>query len=371
MSCTMRWITLVLPVCLGLSALARGGEPLARFAPMRRVEADPRKQYPLKQENGPWMIYAASFAGPTADAEAHQLMIELRKKYRIPAYTHRQPYDFTGAVEGRGLDRYGEPKRMRYRNPVKFEEVAVLVGDFASVNDTGMAKLLNELKYAQPKTLDFRENKQSSLRFAGFRHWQKQVNQDRAKQTKGPLGQAFVTRNPLLPEQYFAAKGVDSLVAQMNRGVKHSLLECPGDYTVKVATFRGSSELDQRRVQEILQTGKMESRLAEAAEKAHILATNLRKRGVEAYEFHDRTESIVTIGSFKSAGQDRRDGKTEINPAMLQIINRYGARQRQLPNGKLGLAPRAMGGITFDVQPIPVEVPKRSIGADYARSGYR
>ena len=335
----MRSLIVTAMVCCALAPQLHGGETLARFAPLRRVEADARKSYPLAEQNGPWMIYVASFAGPTAKQEAHQLVIELRQRFKVPAYTHRQSYDFSETIEGRGLDKYGQPKKMRYRNPSQFEEIAVLVGNFSSVNDTGMARLLNEIKYAKPQSLNLEGKQASSHRFAGFRAWQKKINPNKAKQTKGPMGQAFITRNPMLPDSFFAPSGFDSLVEQMNRGVKHSLLDCPAKYTVRVATFRGTSELDQRKVKEIVQSGRMESRLAEAAEKAHILVTNLRKRGVEAYEFHDRTESIVTIGSFQSTGSERSDGKTEINPAILKIMERYGAQQRALPNGQLGLAP--------------------------------
>ena len=94
----------------------------------------------------------------------------------------------------------------------------------------------------------------------------------------------------------------------------------------------------------------------------------LRSRNVEAYEFHDRHESMVTIGSFKSVGTPRKDGKIEINPAVLKIMRDYGAYQQDLPGGQVaGLMPRSLNGISFDVQPTPVQVPKRSIARDYAR----
>ena len=44
-----------------------------------------------------------------------------------------------------------------------------------------------------------------------------------------------------LPREYFVPKGVDDFVAKMNQGVEHSLLDCPGRYTVQVATFRGKT----------------------------------------------------------------------------------------------------------------------------------
>ena len=71
------------------------------------------------------------------------------------------------------------------------------------------------------------------------------------------------------------------------------------------------------------------------------LTVALRTRGVEAYEFHDRHESIVTVGSFDSVGQPRVDGKTEINPAVHQVMAMYGATRQPIPGqGSLGLQPR-------------------------------
>ena len=95
----------------------------------------------------------------------------------------------------------------------------------------------------------------------------------------------------------------------------------------------------------------------------------LRERGVEAYEFHDRTESIVTIGSFDYEGKPLQNGTIEIAPEILKTINDYKAVQRALPGqSAVGLQPRMLAGITFDVQPVPIPVPRRSVAADYART---
>jgi hypothetical protein len=128
--------------------------------------------------------------------------------------------------------------------------------------------------------------------------------------------------------------------------------------------------LDQKKIRAIEQGEGFATRLDTAADKAHRLTEALREKGVEAYEFHDRYESIVTVGSFDAVGSPREDGRIEINPAVHKIMQNYGARQQELPGGSLapGLMPQSLGGIAYDVQPVPVEVPKRSIAADYARS---
>ncbi len=55
------------------------------------------------------------------------------------------------------------------------------------------------------------------------------------------MRRAFVARNPLLPKEYFVDAGIDPFVLDMNRQVKHSLLDNPGQYTVRVASFQGES----------------------------------------------------------------------------------------------------------------------------------
>ena len=53
---------------------------------------------------------------------------------------------------------------------------------------------------------------------------------------------------------------------------------------------------------------------------------------------------------------------------MLTIIETYKPVQRQVGNGFQGVQPRTENGIPFDIQPEPIEVPRVSIAADYARN---
>jgi len=369
---------LSLPVAV-IAVIACLQSPIAHAGPwrtilnIRHVEADANKPYWLTEENGPWCILASSFAGEGAQRDAHELVIELRKRYGLEAYMHQQSYDFSEPVQGLGVDKYGAPKRMRYLHGGRFEEVAVLVGNFADVTDAGVEKTLDKIKYAKPNCLKIGDDDTTTQRFAGLRYLQRMVNGDEEKRSKGPMGNAFVTRNPLLPDEFFAPGGVDKFVLEMNEGVEHSLLDCPGKYSVRVATFRGNVILDQAEIHKIEERGgQMKSRLDEAAIKAHKLTEALRKQGVPAYEFHDRYESIVTVGNFDKVTLPyrREDGRQEINPAVHKVMQQYGAMQKQLPGGghaAPGLKPKTLKGIPFDVQPVPVEVPKRSIGADYVR----
>jgi hypothetical protein len=183
----------------------------------------------------------------------------------------------------------------------------------------------------------------------------------------GPLARAFITRNPLLPDEYFVPKtGLDELVVKMNKNVEHSLLDCPGKYTVQVAHFTGEVILNQGEIRAIesgAEAGPESTKqgLAKAAEKAHELTVALRMKGWEAYEFHDRYASLVTVGSFDSVGTPRADGKVEINPQVHRIMQIFGGKSKKVPGGEDVTQPESLVGICFDVQPLPVEVPRRSI----------
>jgi hypothetical protein len=122
----------------------------------------------------------------------------------------------------------------------------------------------------------------------------------------------------------------------------------------------------------------------------------LRAKGWEAYEFHDRHESYVSIGSFDS-GQQLADGRIELNDREAQIIaNTFGAAtpnnvfERPAPQdiqeeelrkqhfnrlfsqgrGEVfeGLHPKRFIGLPLDIIPEPVNVPRKSISGAYARS---
>jgi len=324
----------------------------------------------LTDDSGPWLVFAASFAGEGAQAEATQLANELQERLKVATYVHSQRFNFTESVQGIGVNPDLTPKKMRYDKAGVFDEFAVLVGDFDSVDDPDLKDALRKVKYYRPECFA-KSGEKTTRRFAGLRELNKRINGDATKQKKGPLGAAFATPNPMIPREFFAPKGVDTFVVGMNEGVEHSLLTCPGPYTVRVATFRGNVVIDQREVAEIENSEKsMKSTLGQAALNAHKLTEALRKKGVEAYEFHDRHESFVTVGTYEWVGRPRADGKQEMNPAIVATIQRFSPTQQPLPGSQgqsvAGLQPRTLDGIAFDVQPWPVEVPKRSVATDYA-----
>ena len=193
----------------------------------------------------------------------------------------------------------------------------MLVGDFPSIDDPDAQQMLARIKSLEPDALNV-DADQTGESMAKVRQLEERCKEKLGSKSKkrGPMGQAFFTRNPLLPREYFVPKGVDAFVAKMNEGVEHSLLDCPGRQTIQVATFRGKTILqtsanDDPASKSFWGGKKTTTRnpLVEAAENAHLLTKELRDHGWEAYEFHDRTESIVTIGSFAEVTQQLPDGR--------------------------------------------------------------
>jgi len=360
-----RLLALALALSGWWSAAADAAPPWSKLLTFNRVDADPEKTYRLSEENGPWMIMACSFSGEGAEQQARELAYELRSRYKLPAYTHQAEFQF-GSTEGRGIDQFGEPLRMKHRLD-NLREVAVLVGNYSAVDDPDAQKTLRKLKHSHPKCLDINERKKTNQSLAGWRMFfrQKVLAPGSKHKERGPLSHAFVTTNPLLPEEYYTTTGLDPLVLEMNKNVTHSLLDCPGKYTVQVATFKGSVFIKPREIEEVENGKAVKSKLAEAAKKAHMLTEALRVKGWDAYEFHDRYASIVTVGSFNSAGTPRADGKIEINPRIHSIMQTFGAQRA--PGMPAGVTPvKSLIGIPFDVQPTVMDVPRKSIAADYA-----
>ena len=348
---------------------AVGAPPWATLVPFKKIDVDPSKYYELDEKQGPWMIMAASFAGPTAEQQSHDLVIELRQKYKLEAFAFRRTYDFSKPTDGLGYNRYGGARRMRYLSNNKFDEIAVLVGNFGSIQDPQIDRALGVIKHAKPDALDPNKKPDSSQRLLGARTLYTMMSGNPNKREKGPMSAAFVTKNPMLPEEFFVAKGLDPFVYDMNKDLPHSVLKCPGKYTVRIASFRGVDTMkagDFDRLAAQFRDKTQIDKLDKAALSASKLCAALRDKGVEAYEFHDRTESFVTIGSFNDVGQPRPDGKIEINPAIHKIMKDFGPIEKAKPGtNEVELYARVISGIRIDPQPIPVEVPRQSIAANY------
>lgn len=365
---TANWLRInILSFLIASSITAPVVAELPNLMPFRRVDADPKKSYTLTEKHGPWLIIASSFAGEGAEKQAKELVLEIRRDYKLPAYIHKQHFDFTESLDG--VNRHRQKAQLKYASSVEFDEIAVLVGNFASVDDPTLEKALHTIKHATPASLDLKQNKQTTQRFTGYRNLWKALTPKEEPKQRGPMRNAFATCNPLLPPEYFRGSGIDPFVKKMNREAEFSLLNNKAKYTVRVATFGGKSTMFFREDQNLDSSKDGKTMLEEAANKAHQLAKALRKKGVEAYEFHDRNESYVTIGSFDNDGVQLPDGSFQYEPGINKILERYrGTPKASVGQAAMSYEPRMENGILMDMNPTLIRVPRDSIAANYSRN---
>lgn len=324
-----------------------------------KIEAVKGKQYNLSSKHGPWMILVASFRdvpmerrkeGLTATQAANQLVYELRKM-GLPAYVFRQGKQLGTLKE---FSDNGEEKKFFARQ----DGVAVLAGNFASPDHEQAQKILKFLKTKyEPKFLQ-------DERFGGI-----------VSRTPGrpkALSRAQMTVNPLMSKDDVRRRSLDPLVKRLNADMEYSLLKNRGRYTLRIATFKGSSVVLANHQQQ----GKaknffdkmMGSSLDDAGNNAWSLTEALRSakrlgygQNFEAYVLHERYKSYVTVGSFDSPN----------DPRITTLANRFRGKSRihqgkEVTTAEVLTIPKDLsGGKTpdklwmFDATPKLIEVPGR------------
>lgn len=345
--------TMTLCICLlwGTNpANAQSTNVLKRmFQPKAKDSAEPLA---LQDKHGPWLILAQTFQGEEGRQYAITYARELSTHLRTPAFIMERNED-SEDVLGRGerirTDASGRTSakslEVKFANSGPNLSYAVLVGEFHTKDDPQIPKLLKQIKSYEPKA-----------KIPGF---------ERVF--------AFLTRNPLLPDEFFQAPPIDSFTEQLNRQdwIRYSLLDCKGRFTARVASFRGPEVVDVA-TKVKLKTDEPTSALDKAASKAHRLTEALRSRGIEAYEYHDKYGSYVTVGSFNELGQEIQ-GQFQYDPRIVSIINDLcGYRMVRAKDQATGAEMETMmvkseevrgknGSkqyIPFDIEGKPIAVPK-------------
>ena len=143
---------------------------------------------------------------------------------------------------------------------------------------------------------------------------------------------AFVTRNPLLPAEFYKAPELDKFVKKLNEEKNFSdfsLINCAGKYTVRVAVFRGDDQsVSWGRSTSSLNDEDKVSQLDLAAERAALTVRALRRAGYEAYQYHDRSQSYVTVGSFNELGTTNNANQFVYSDRIQEIISRFGGTKK-------------------------------------------
>ncbi len=363
-------------------------------------------KYELKPEHGPWLVFAMSFDGYDAKSNAEQLATELKRDFKLQAYCMAKKLDFTQPVVGAGVDQNGNIRKAKYRDKKLVDGYAVLVGDFDSIDSAAIMETLATIKRINPKSLSTENaelksfEKNSSVPVKAWRDIMRTKNGGTEK--KGPMDTAFTTRNPLLPEDFYKTPEVDKFVKKLNEEKEHSehnLLSCPGKFTVRVAVFSGEDRGVGGWGGANLQGGgggNQVSQLEIAAERAALGTKALRRAGYEAYQFHDRTQSIITVGSFNELGKADQRNRFVYDPLIQDIVTRFGATsqvtrtqqfgatqtprilfdlvsQKQIPELNEGDEKSRLRWLTkytipFDLRPTPMAAPKPAASSIYSGS---
>ncbi len=310
------------------------------------VDADPSKDYFITPDVGPFTICAASESGDAARKLAHDLVLEIRARYGLPAFVYNRGAELRRQQEAElqrkrqqqreYLERMGLHPDSPLRLPrVRIEEqFAVLIGGYPDMESA--RKELNRIKKLQPpKSVphDVVTLERTDAPAAGKKPWSQRTEVN-------PFATSFVVPNPTVPPPREQAQKPDPFWKQLNAGETYSLLNCPKPWTMVIKEFQGVTVIEPAsaptKIMNLLKGKGTADQLNASALNAHNLAEALRKLGLEAYVLHTRGSSIVTIGGF-----DRQD-----DPRMAQV-------QRHLFSS-------ALFGPNVDImaRPMPMAVPR-------------
>ncbi|MFG0264621.1 MAG: hypothetical protein ACF8AM_05635 [Rhodopirellula sp. JB055] len=355
---------------------------LRMFKRGSQVKVDTTKTYELTEEDGPWLILAHTFVGAGSKERAERLALEIRQELNLPSYVYEEKFDFSGEVETPtstiqvvgGASRAPQ-RRMRYANNIQYDAHAVLVGEYDHAEHPQIADDLKRIKSAKLPVFGDKNEMAAETDFrnpvTAVKALHRQFANRNGDKNLGEMRSAFLTRNPLLPDEFSHAPEVDSFVRKLNEDKQYSLLECDGKFTVVVRTFEGFKTIVDGKKEKKFQPNI--NRLDQMAIDANKMVLALRKEGQEAYQYHDRTRSIVTIGSFDTLGHELPDGTFQYAPEIKAIMSTYRAFNvdpniaNQVKNKTSdGMAAKHIANIPFDVQPTPIAVPKASKRSFYS-----
>jgi hypothetical protein len=298
----------------------------------------PPVEFPVTPESGAWLICIASYTGEHSASLAHDLAVELRQRYKLPAYTLNRGAEQRAKQEE-------EVRRMREESPgrrVKVvridDQYAVLIGGYKDMDAAASAltkikalptpdeRLCDKAVYATASASPTREEKVTTKEVP--------VN---------PFKTAFVVHNPTLPMPApVASTGPDPDLRRLNHGESYSLIDnCKKPWTMVVATFQGAARVQSKDSPSLIGalTGQIGDQASATAMNAHNLAQVLHETtGFDTYVLHTRYYSVVTVGGFSQAN----------DPMMATTLQSLKKKALLAPNMP----------VQFLDVPLPMQVPK-------------
>ena len=79
------------------------------------------------------------------------------------------------------------------------------------------------------------------------------------------------------------------------------------------------------------------------------------------------------MGSFSQAEQVNEEGRVVYTPEVQELLQRFSAKRQgtspdlQHPGLQTGILPETLLGIPFDIKPVLISVPQRSVSSDFAQ----
>jgi hypothetical protein len=278
-----------------------------------RVDADPSQAYTVAPTDGDWMILVTDFRGETALQQAHNLVLEIRTKYDLKAFV----YDRTGEErrkqqveidqQRQQIRQYLEAQGVRPEDvhvPVRTTRIepgcAVLVGSWRDMD--AARKALDDLRKLKPP--------ESMPRPRWDVGDPAGPNAPAAAQREtNPFATSFVVHNPTVPvTRVVDDEDTAKALRYLNSEESYSVYKCRKPWTLAIASYQGMSSVASKSASpSLLQKlfGSAPDNMGAAAMNAHNLAEALHKMGYNAYVFHTRYRSVVTVDGFDSESDQR------------------------------------------------------------------
>ena len=246
---------------------------------------------------------AASFSGPEAPRQAHELIMQLRRQYNYPAWlfnrAEEQRRQQEEQLRNAHTNIFGFTETAPRRTSIQ-EQCAVLIGGFATMEDAH-------------KALDYFKQLKAKPEAGGDPAGGAQKPSGTQQAPISLLANCFVVRNPTVPLDQTPVREEEQFLKEINEGEQLSLIhQCRKPWTLVIKEYQGAA---------VIQTGATSSSfldklgfskkaggtLSAAALNAHNMAEALHKFGFPAYVLHTRYSSIVCIGGFNGPDDPEMD----------------------------------------------------------------
>ena len=349
----------------------------------------------LKPEHGAYFISVKSYSrpprpttddqGPSALTLAQALAREIREAYQVQAFLFEHISEerkaeaaAIAAARARGREyaaqwnklreksqllgmEFLEPdQKIRYKTVKYRDQIAVLVGPFNSAEDARKAlDKVHTWPAPRTKVKDHLGREIVLMDMGTILRPGPNGKQLIQESPVNPFPTATVVPNPAIvrPAVQAGERHLDPFLVKLNEGRPYSLLNATKSWTLGVQSYCAPVEIVGKdaatNVMRKFGSSKGADALIAGAEQAESLAKALRElkingQPLEAFVFHTRTASLVTVGQF--------DGPND--PELLRMQKMLSELKMNVTEDRTGLKPVTNGYGLFGKM-IPMPIPKR------------